>query len=329
MNTRTCLKALALLFASLALAAHAQTTSTGSGQAYPSRPLRVLVPLAAGGGMDAVTRSLALSLTDAFGQSVVVDNRPGAGSHVALEILSDAAPDGHTLMMLSATTVIYPMLYKSRFDIVRDFAPVSQVTAQGYALVVHPSLPAKSVLELVTHARANPGKLNYSSSGIGSPIHMTTELFQIASGTQMVHVPYKGLGAAYADLVGGRIDLSFATIISSQVHTRSGRLRALAVTPAKRAPALPDTPTLAEAGVPGVVVVNWYGLVAPKGTPKNITDRVAAETIKAARAPEMMKRLIADGSEAVGSTPAEFAQHIRAEHAQWSRVIKQAGIRGQ
>jgi len=187
------LKALALLFASLALAAHAQTTSTGSGQAYPSRPLRVLVPLAAGGGMDAVTRSLALSLTDAFGQSVVVDNRPGAGSHVALEILSDAAPDGHTLMMLSATTVIYPMLYKSRFDIVRDFAPVSQVTAQGYALVVHPSLPAKSVLELVTHARANPGKLNYSSSGIGSPIHMTTELFQIASGTQMVHVPYKGL----------------------------------------------------------------------------------------------------------------------------------------
>jgi len=329
MNTRTCLKALALLFASLALAAHAQTTSTGSGQAYPSRPLRVLVPLAAGGGMDAVTRSLALSLTDAFGQSVVVDNRPGAGSHVALEILSDAAPDGHTLMMLSATTVIYPMLYKSRFDIVRDFAPVSQVTAQGYALVVHPSLPAKSVLELVTHARANPGKLNYSSSGIGSPIHMTTELFQIASGTQMVHVPYKGLGAAYADLVGGRIDLSFATIISSQVHTRSGRLRALAVTPAKRAPALPDTPTLAEAGVPGVVVVNWYGLVAPKGTPKNITDRVAAETIKAARAPEMMKRLIADGSEAVGSTSAEFAQHIRAEHAQWSRVIKQAGIRGQ
>lgn len=321
MNAHTGMKALALLFALLALASHAQN--------YPSRPLRVLVPLSPGGGMDAVTRSLAQSLADSLGQSVVVDNRPGAGSQVALEILADAAPDGHTLMMLSATTVIYPMLYQSRFEIVRDFAPVSQVTAQGYALVVHPSLPAKSVLELVNYARANPGKLNYSSSGIGSPIHMTTELFQIATGTQMVHVPYKGLGAAYADLVGGRIDLSFATIISSQVHIRSGRLRALAVTPGKRAPTLPDTPTLAEAGVPGVVVVNWYGLVAPKGTPKAAIDRVAAETIKAVRAPELMKRLVADGSEGVGTTPAEFTAHIRAERDQWRRVIKQAGIRGQ
>ena len=270
MNAHTGMKALALLFALLALASHAQT--------YPSRPLRVLVPLSPGGGMDAVTRSLAQSLGDSLGQSVVVDNRPGAGSQVALEILAEAAPDGHTLMMLSATTVIYPLLYQSRFDLVRDFAAVSQVTAQGYALVVHPSLPANSVLELVKYARANPGKLNYSSSGIGSPIHMTTELFQIATGTKMIHVPYKGMGAAYADLVGGRIELSFATIISSQVHTRSGRLRALAVTPAKRAPALPDTPTLAEAGVPGVVVVNWYGLIAPKGTPKAAIDRVADET---------------------------------------------------
>jgi tripartite-type tricarboxylate transporter receptor subunit TctC len=278
--------------------------------------------------MDAVTRGLAQSLTDSFGQSVVVDNRPGAGSQVALEILSDAAPDGHTLMMLSATTVIYPMLYSSRFDILRDFAPVSQVTAQGYALVVHPSLPAESVLELVKHAQANPGKLNYSSSGIGSPIHMTTELFQIATGTQMVHVPYKGLGAAYADLVGGRIDLSFATIISSQVHIRSGRLRALAVTPGKRAPALPDTPTLAEAGVPGVVVVNWYGLIAPKGTPRPVVDRVSSETVKAVRTPEFMKRLVADGSEGVGTTPAEFTAHIHVERDQWHRVIKQAGIRG-
>ncbi len=321
MNAHTCMKALALLFALVALTSHAQT--------YPSRPVRVLVPLAAGGGMDAVTRSLAQGLTDAFGQTVVVDNRPGAGSHVALEILASAAPDGHTLMMLSATTVIHPLLYHSRFDIVRDFAPVSQVTAQGYVLVVHPSLPAKTALEFVKYARANPGKLNYSSSGIGSPIHMTTELLQVATGTQMIHIPYKGMGAAYADLVGGRINFSFATIISSQVHINGGRLRALAVTPAKRAPALPDTPTLAEAGVPGVVVVNWYGLIAPKGTPKAITDRVAAETIKAVRAPEMMKRLVADGSEGVGSTPAEFAAHIRAEHDQWRRVIKQAGIRGQ
>ncbi|MGH8648695.1 MAG: Bug family tripartite tricarboxylate transporter substrate binding protein, partial [Burkholderiales bacterium] len=169
----------------------------------------------------------------------------------------------------------------------------------------------------------------YASSGIGSPIHMTTELFQIATGTQMVHVPYKGLGAAYADLVGGRIDLSFATIISSQPHIRSGRLRALAVSPPKRAPALPDTPTLIEAGVPGVAVVNWYGLVAPKGTSKTVLDRVAAETIKAVQGPEMKKRLVADGSEGAGTRPAEFAAHIRAESKQWRRVIEQAGIRGQ
>jgi tripartite-type tricarboxylate transporter receptor subunit TctC len=312
---------LALLIALLVPASHAQN--------YPSRPLRVLVPLAAGGGMDTVTRALAQSLTESLGQTVVVDNRPGAGSQVALEILSEAAPDGHTLMMLSATTVIYPLLYKSRFDVVRDFAPLTQVTAQGYALVVHPSLPAKSVLELVKYARANPGKLNYSSSGIGSPIHMTTELFQIATETKMIHIPYKGMGAAYADLVGGRIDLSFATIISSQPHVRAGRLRVLAVSPPQRAPALPDTPTLIEAGVPGVAVVNWYGLIAPKGTSKGVLDRVAAETIKAVQGPEMKKRLVADGSEGVGTRPAEFAAHISAESKLWRRVIEQAGIRGQ
>ncbi|HEY7742037.1 MAG TPA: tripartite tricarboxylate transporter substrate binding protein [Burkholderiales bacterium] len=321
MNAHTGTIALALVVGLLAPAIHAQN--------YPSRPLRVLVPLAPGGGMDTVTRALAQSLSESLGQTVVVDNRPGAGSQIALEILSEAAPDGHTLMMLSATTVIYPLLYKSRFEIVRDFAPLSQVTAQGYALVVHPSLPAKSVPELVKHARANPGKLNYSSSGIGSPIHMTTELFQIATETKMTHVPYKGMGAAYADLVGGRIDLSFATIISSQPHVRAGRLRVLAVTPPKRVPALPDTPTLVEAGVPSAAVVNWYGLIAPKGTSKAVLDRVAAETIKAVQGPEMRKRLVADGSEGVGTRPAEFAAHISAEAKLWRRVIEHAGIRGQ
>jgi tripartite-type tricarboxylate transporter receptor subunit TctC len=321
MSAHACMIVLALAAATAAPASHSQT--------YPTRPLRVLVPLAPGGGMDTVTRGLAQVLTDSLGQTVVVDNRPGAGSQVALEILSAAAPDGHTLMMLSATTVIYPLLYQSRFDVLRDFAPVSQVTAQGYALVVHPSLPAKSVLELVKHARANPGKLNFSSSGIGSPIHMTTELFQIATETKMIHVPYKGMGAAFGDLVGGRIDLSFATIISSQPHIRSGRLRVLAVSPPKRAPALPDTPTLIEAGVPGVAVVNWYGLAAPKGTPKAILERVSTETIKAVQGPELKKRLIADGSEGVGTRPAEFTTHISAESRQWRRVIEQAGIRGQ
>ena len=296
-------------------------------QNFPQRPLRVIVPLAAGGGMDTVTRSLARNLAESFGQNVVVDNRPGAGSMIGLEIVAGAAPDGHTLMMISATTVIHPILYKSRFDILRDFAPVSQVTAQGYVLVVHPSIPAKSVPELVHYLRAHPGKLNYSSSGIGSPIHMTTELFQIATGTRITHVPYKGMGAAYPDLVGGRIEMSFATIISSFSHVRAGRLRALAVTPGKRALALPQIPTLSEAGV-DVVVVNWYGLIAPAGTAKAVLNRISGDTAMAMHLPDVRKRLIAEGSEAVGNSPREFADHIRRERERWTRVIQQADIRG-
>lgn len=296
-------------------------------QNFPQRPLRVIVPLAAGGGMDTVTRSLAGNLTEIFRQNVVVDNRPGAGSMIGLEILSGAAPDGHTLMMISATTIIHPILYKSRFDVTRDFTPVSQVTEQGYALVVHPSIPATSVKELVQYLRAHPGQVNYSSSGIGSPIHMTTELFQLATGTRMTHIPYKGMGAAYPDLVGGRIQMSFATIISSLPHVKNKRLRALAVTPDKRAPALPETPTLREAGV-DLVVVNFYGLIAPAGTGKAALERVSSETAKVMHRPDVMKRLVAEGSSAVGSTPAEFAARLRAERERWTKVIKEAGIRG-
>ncbi len=319
MNTKTLIRLLALCCTLPTVVAQAQN--------FPNRPVRILVPLAAGGGMDSVTRNVSASFAEAFGQSVVVDNRPGAGSLVALGILSDAAPDGHTLMMISATTVIYPLLYKSPLDAARDFAAVSQVTAQGYVLVVHPTLPAKSALDFVKYAKANPDKLTYASSGIGSPIHMTTELMQIATGTKLVHVPYKGMGAAYADLVGGRISFSFATIISSQPHIKSGRLRALAISTPKRAQAMPDTPTMAEAGVPGVVVVNWYGLIAPKATPKAVIEKVSAETTRAVKAPAMMKHLVVDGSEGVGSTAAEFTAHIKAESEQWRRVIKQAGIK--
>ena len=319
---KTCMAGLLVLLATLVLLpAHAQH--------YPNRAVRVLVPLSAGGGMDTVARGLAQRLGDVLGQSFVVDNRPGAGSQIALEILAAAAPDGHTLMMISATTIVHPILYKSRFDILRDFTPVSQVSAQGYVLVVHPAVPVKSVAELVQYLRANPGKLNYGSSGIGSPIHMSGELFQIATGTRMIHIPFKGMGAAYNDLVGGHVELSFPTIISSIPHINAGRLRALAVTPATRVPALPDIPTMAEAGVPGVVVLNWYGLIAPARTPKRVIDQLAGETVKAMQSPEMVKRLVAEGSTAVGSSTGEFAAHLRAEHELWSKVIKQAGIRGE
>ena len=303
------------------VAAHAQS--------YPTKPVRILVPLAAGGGMDTVARGLAQKLSDAFGQTVVVDNRPGAGSQVALDIMAAAAPDGHTLMMASTTPIIHPLLYKSRYNLMRDFVPISQVTAQGYVLTIHPSIPAKTALEFAQHLKGNPSKYTYSSSGIGSPIHMTGELFQIATGTKMIHVPYKGMGAAYGDLIGGRVPVSFPTIISSTPHINAGRIRALAVTPPKRVPAMPNTPTMAEAGIPGVVVVNWYGLIAPAKTPKPVVDKISAEVAKAMQSPEMAQRLTAEGSEAVGTTPKEFEAHIKAEHELWSRVIKQAGIKGE
>ena len=298
-------------------------------QSFPNRPVRIVVPLSPGGGMDTITRGLALKLSDAFGQTVVVDNRPGAGSAIGLEILSSAVPDGHTLMMHSTTPIIHPLLYKSRFDLVRDFAPVSQVSAQGYVMTIHPSIPAKNLLEFVKYLKENPNKLNFASSGIGSPIHMAGELFQIATGTKMIHIPYKGMGAAYTDMVGGRIEVGFPTIVSSMVHMKAGKLRPLAVTPAKRVPAVPDIPTFAEAGVKGVVVVNWYGLIAPKATPKPVIERIAKEVAIAMQSADVQKRLVAEGSEAVGSTPAEFAAHVRAEQEKWSRVIKQAGIKGE
>jgi len=320
MKTRRCLMSWSLLLLTFALAHAAQA------QTFPNRPVRILVPLSPGGGMDTVARGLAQKLGDSFGQTVVVDNRPGAGSAVALEILTSSAPDGHTLMMSSLTPIIHPLLYKSRFDLARDFAPVSQVTAQGYVMTIHPSIPAKSVLELVQHLKANPSKLNFSSSGIGSPIHMAGELFQIATGTKMIHIPYKGMGAAYTDMVSGRIQVGFPTIISSVPHVQAGRLRPLAVTPAKRVAAMPDMPTFAEAGVKGMVVVNWYGLVAPAKTPKPIIDRIAKDTHAAMHSPDVVKRLAGEGSEPVGSSPAEFAAHVRAEQEQWGRVIKQANI---
>ena len=298
-------------------------------QNFPTKPVRILVPLSAGGGMDTITRGLAQKLSETFGQTVVVDNRPGAGSAVALEILSASPPDGHTLMMSSTTPIIHPLLYKSRFDLARDFAPVGQVSQQGYILTIHPSIPAKNLLEFVKFLKGNPSKLNFASSGIGSPIHMSGELFQLATGTKMIHIPYKGMGAAYTDLVGGRIEVGFPTIVSSMSHIQAGKLRPLAVTPAKRVPAVPNIPTFAEAGVKGVVVVNWYGLVTHKATPQPLIDRISKDVSSAMQSPDVQKRLVAEGSEAVGSSPAEFGAHIKAEQAQWSRVIKAAGIKGE
>ena len=297
--------------------------------AQQPRPMRIIVGAAAGGSIDTISRGIAQRLGERLENNIVVENRPGAGSLPALEALAAAAPDGNTLMMLSATTVIHPLLYKSRFNVARDVVTVALVSAQGYVLVIHPKIPAKSLQEFVQYLRANQNTLNYASSGIGSPIHMAGELFQLATGTRMTHIPFKGMAPAIADLVGGSVEVSALTTITSVPLVEAGRLRMLAITTAKRVAALPDIPTFAEAGVPGVVVVNWYGLVAPLNTPRAAVDRIANETIRIVKSPALTARFAADGSEAMGGTPAEFSALIRTEQAQWAKVIKHAGIRGQ
>jgi tripartite-type tricarboxylate transporter receptor subunit TctC len=230
--------------------------------------------------------------------------------------------------MMSATSVIHPMMYKARYETLRDFAPVSQVTTQPYVIVVNPTVPAASVKELVAYAKANPDKLNYASSGNGSLIHLASELFRITTGTRMTHIPYKGIGAAYPDLIAGNIQLIFASIISAQPHVKSQRIRALAVTGPKRASSSPELPTVAEAGVPGYAVTQWYAVFAPAGTPKAVVDRVHREIVKVLQLPEVTARMAADGAESVGSTPQQLAAHVKTERDKWARVIKQAGIKG-
>lgn len=295
---------------------------------YPSRPIRLIVPLAAGGGMDTIARGVALKLTDSLGQTVVVDNRGGGGQSVGAELAMAAAPDGYTLIMSSSTGLIRPLLYKSRFDLIRDFAPVSQVSAQPYLIVVHPSLPVKSVADLVAHARANPGKLNYASAGPGSIIQLATELLCSATGVRMVHVPYKGMGAAYPDLIGGQVQVALGSIVSAQPHVRAGRLTGIAVTSAQRAKSSPDIPTVAESGVKGYDVTNWYGVLAPAGTPRAIIERLHREIANVLHQPDVERRFAADGAEAVGSTPQAFAALIKSENQKWVKVIKQTGIKG-
>ena len=278
--------------------------------------------------MDTVARSIAQKLTESLGQTVVVDNRGGGGGSIGAELVAHAAPDGYTVLMISATSVIHAIMYKAQYDAVRDFAPISQVTSQPYVIVINPAVPAKTVTELVAYAKANPGKLNYASAGNGSVIHLTGELFKHATGIEMVHVPYKGIGAAYPDLIGGQIQLTFGSIISAMPQIRAQRLRALAVTSIQRSKSLPDVPSAAEMGIQGFVVTNWYGVVAPVGTPRSIVDRLHKEILKALQATDVVARLNNDGADAAGSSPQLFGAHIKAERDKWARVIKQTGIKG-
>jgi len=311
-----------LLIAALAGAAGA------AAQNYPARPVRLIVPSSPGGGTDISARIIAPRLSEYLGQQVVVENRPGAGTMIGGEVVARSAPDGYTLLMGISTLAINPAIYrKVPYDALRDFAPVSQAVALPNVLVAHPSLPVKTVKELVAFARARPGQINFASAGLGTSPHLSMELFLSMTGLKMVHVPYKGSGPGVTDLVAGHVPLMMPNMLSALPHIKSGRLRALGVTSAKRASRASDIPTIAEAGVPGYEAVQWYGVLAPAGTPRPIITRLHAEAVRVLQQPDIRERFLSDGAEAVGSSPEEFAAFIRAETAKWAKVIKDAGLR--
>jgi tripartite-type tricarboxylate transporter receptor subunit TctC len=297
-------------------------------QAYPNKPVRIIVSAAAGGTSDILARALSVRLAEGLGQPVVVENRAGAGTNIGMEAVARAAPDGYTLLLGAVTLATNPSLYaKLSFDPAKDFAPVSLVVTSGNVLVVNPDLPVKSVKELIEYARAHPGELNYGSPATGSTPHLAGELFNSLTGTKLVHVPYKGAALGLNDLIAGRLQLSFDNIPPAIAHVKGGKLRALAVTSGKRSLLLPEVPTVIEAGVAGFDVAAWFGLLAPAGTPREAIARLHAETVKALQAPELRERLTQFGFEVVGSTPEAFGALIRSETVRWAKIIRESGAK--
>jgi tripartite-type tricarboxylate transporter receptor subunit TctC len=303
--------------------------SGASAQAWPTRPVRYIVPFPRGGGTDVSARLMAPTLTAELGQQVVVENRPGAGGMIGVEQTAKAPPDGYTMVQATVGQVsINPnLLRKLAFDPARDLAPVALTGDLFNVLVVHPALPVRSVPDLIALARARPGELNFSSSGVGVPDHLAGELFQILTKTKMVHVPYKGGPLAMADLVAGNVQLMFATVASSIGMVKAAKLRPIAITNGKRFPGLPSLPTIGEAGIPGFAVDNWTGVFVPAGTPKDVVARLNAGFGKAVAVPETRSKLLDSGIGVASSTPDEFAAFIRQETAKWKKVIADADVR--
>ena len=301
---------------------------TASAQTWPSKPIRLINPFPPGGGATIIGRLMAQELTERLGQSVVFDNRGGAGGIIGMEIAARAAPDGYTFTMATASTVtIHPLLSKTPFDPIKDFSPVSHVSNVPLLLVIHPSVTAKSTKEFLALLKSQPGKLNFASSGNAAAPHLAGESFKLLTGVQMQHVPYKGSAPALTDLIGGQVQLMFDSMPSAMPHVRSGKCRALAVTTAIRSPALPDLPTLAESGVPGFDISTWYGLWAPKGTSREIVQKLADETARILKLAEVRERYASLGAEPVGSSPDEFAAYCRSELAKWSKIVKESGAK--
>ena len=308
--------------------ANAQAASTGSGQAYPSKPVRILVPFPAGSGVDIIARMIGNPLAEAWGQAVVVDNRPGASGAIACELAAKAVPDGYTLLLGNASSLaMAPSLYAHvAYDPVKSFAPITLISSSANVLVVHPSLPAASITALIALAKAKPGQLTYGSGGSGSSPHLSGELFRSMTGVNLVHVPYKGTPQLITDLLGGQIHMSFTSLVSALPYIKQGRLRPLGVTSLTRAASLPELPTISESGLKGYEVTVWQGMLAPAGTPLPVIEQLNAQIAKIVRSPETRERLAVQGLEPAYSKPAEFAAYITTEVVKWGKVIKQAGM---
>jgi len=319
------------LTAFVALVATGVLSGNADAQDYPNKPLRLIVPFPPGGGNDILARSVGQRLAEAVGQQIIVDNRGGAGGLIGAELAAKAVPDGYTIFLASIGNLAFmPALHaKLPYDPVRDFAPVTLLATSAFVLVVNPSLPAKSVRELIALAKARPGQLNYASAGQGSSLHLTGEIFKLATNTDLVHVPYKGGAPALTDLIAGQVQIMFATTPGTLPHVRTGKLRALGVSGSKRSVAAPEVPTIAEGGVPGFEVLNWYGIVAPGKTPAAIVQRLNGELVMILKAPEMIESLGTQGLEAAGGTPEKFGAFIKSEIAKYAKVVKAAGIRAE
>jgi tripartite-type tricarboxylate transporter receptor subunit TctC len=313
----------------LALAGVLASPAVARAQAWPSKPIRLVVPFAAGAGiLDIMGRLMAQHLGSALGQQIVVDNKPGAGGNLGADIVAKSQPDGYTLMVGNQAIYVSPFLYaKLGFDPLTDFVPVTQINSAPLMLVVHPSVPANSAAEFIAHARANAGKVNYGSGGVGSTPFLATELLKSQAKFDATHVPYRGGAPALADLVAGQLTFMIENVPGTLPLVKDGKLRALAITSRKRSPLAPDVPTFDESAVPGYEMIGWNGIFAPKGTPPEIVTRLNTELVKILRMPEVKERMTTLGAEAVGSTEAEFLTFTRAEHARWGRIIQDKGIK--
>jgi len=313
---------------SILAAALAAATGTAMAQTYPVKPIRFIVPSTPGGSVDTLARTVGPRLADKWGQQVIVDNRSGAGGAIAGELVAKSPPDGYTLLVgtVASLATNVSLQKKLPYDPMKDFAPVTLIATQNLMLLVHPSLPVKSVKELTALAKKKPGSLSFSSAGNGTGGHLSGELYKMLAGIDLLHVPYKGVAPAMIDVVSGQVTMTFASILSGSQQVKAGRLRALAVTGARRSPAVAELPTMMEAGVAGYESATWYGIVAPAGTPADIVNRLSSEVVAILKGPEMNDRLSKEGADPVGNTPAEFARHIQTEIEKWRKVIRAAGI---